>query len=156
MKATTRLRQLLDAPGIVAAPGAYDCLSAAIIEREGFPAVYMTGAGTSIARVGYPDLALATMSEMVANAAAIARPAHFLRPDVSIAAISLAGPPACEPRCRGYDAAHVAARLISPPASLCEVPTLKRSGRAGELKIWAGSIIMKLLHTMTQYSQSSN
>ena len=72
MKATTRLRQLLDAPGIVAAPGAYDCLSAAIIEREGFPAVYMTGAGTSIARVGYPDLALATMSEMVANAASIA------------------------------------------------------------------------------------
>jgi 2-methylisocitrate lyase-like PEP mutase family enzyme len=32
----------------------------------------MTGAGTSIARLGYPDLALATMTEMVANAAAIA------------------------------------------------------------------------------------
>ena len=73
MRTTTRLRDLLAAPGIVAAPGAYDCLSAAVIEQAGFPAVYMTGAGTSISRVGYPDLGLATMSEMVANAAAIAR-----------------------------------------------------------------------------------
>ena len=72
MKTTTRLRELLAAPGIVAAPGAYDCLSAAVIERAGFPAVYMTGAGTSISRVGYPDIGLTTMSEMAANAAAIA------------------------------------------------------------------------------------
>ena len=32
----------------------------------------MTGAGTSVARIGYPDLALATATEMMANAAAIA------------------------------------------------------------------------------------
>ena len=32
----------------------------------------MTGAGTSVARLGYPDLALATMTEMVANASDIA------------------------------------------------------------------------------------
>ena len=67
-----RLRELLDAPGIIVAPGAYDCLTAKIIERAGFPAVYMTGAGTSVARLGRPDLGLATMTEMVANAAAIA------------------------------------------------------------------------------------
>ena len=72
MRTTTRLRELLAAPGIVAAPGAYDCLGAAIIERAGFSAVYMTGAGTSISRVGYPDIGLTTMSEMAANAAAIA------------------------------------------------------------------------------------
>jgi carboxyvinyl-carboxyphosphonate phosphorylmutase len=72
MRTTTRLRQMLKAPGIVVAPGAYDCLTARIIQQAGFPAVYMTGAGTSIARLGYPDLALATMTEMVANAAAIA------------------------------------------------------------------------------------
>ena len=73
MRTTTRLRELLAAPGIVPAPGAYDCLSAAVIERAGFPVVYMTGAGTSISRTGYPDIGLTTMSEMVANAAAIAR-----------------------------------------------------------------------------------
>ena len=72
MRATQQFRQLLSEPGIITAPGAYDCLTAAIIQRTGFPAVYMTGAGTSVARIGYPDLALATATEMLANAAAIA------------------------------------------------------------------------------------
>ena len=71
-RATTQLRQLLREPGLIMAPGAYDCLTARIIEQAGFPAVYMTGAGTSVATLGYPDLALATMGEMVNNAAAIA------------------------------------------------------------------------------------
>ena len=71
-KATTRFRKLLNQPGIIVAPGAYDCLTAKIIEQAGFPVVYMTGAGTSVARLGQPDLALATMTEMLANAAAIA------------------------------------------------------------------------------------
>ena len=71
MRTTTKFRQLLNEPGIIQAPGAYDCLTAKIIEKAGFPAVYMTGAGTSVARLGYPDLALATMTEMVANAASL-------------------------------------------------------------------------------------
>ena len=70
--AANRLRQMLAEPGIIMVPGAYDCLTAKIIQQAGFPAVYMTGAGTSVARLGYPDLALATMTEMVANAADIA------------------------------------------------------------------------------------
>ena len=70
--AASRFRQLLAEPGIIVAPGAYDCLTATIIQRSGFPAAYMTGAGTSVARLGYPDLALATMTEMLDNAAAIA------------------------------------------------------------------------------------
>ena len=70
--ATTRFRQMLQEPGIIMAPGAYDCLTAKIIQQAGFPAVYMTGAGTSVAQLGYPDLALATMTEMVSNAAMIA------------------------------------------------------------------------------------
>ena len=71
MRSTTKFRQLLKEPGVIMAPGAYDCLTARLIEAAGFPAVYMTGAGTSVAALGYPDLALATMTEMVANAAAI-------------------------------------------------------------------------------------
>ena len=70
--AASRFHQLLQEPGIIMAPGAYDCLTAKIIQQAGFPAVYMTGAGTSVAQLGYPDLALATMSEMVSNAAMIA------------------------------------------------------------------------------------
>ena len=69
--ATRRFHQMLREPGIIVAPGAYDCLTATIIQQAGFPAVYMTGAGTSVARLGYPDLALATMTEMLGNAADI-------------------------------------------------------------------------------------
>jgi carboxyvinyl-carboxyphosphonate phosphorylmutase len=72
MKTTTRLRQLLRGPGIIVAPGTYDCLTAKLIERQGFPALYMTGAGTALTRLGKPDLGFATLTEMLSNAAAIA------------------------------------------------------------------------------------
>ena len=72
MKASTRLRQMLKEPGIVVAPGAYDCLTAKIAEREGFSAIYMTGGGTSVAKIGQPDLGLTTMTEVITNAANIA------------------------------------------------------------------------------------
>jgi carboxyvinyl-carboxyphosphonate phosphorylmutase len=72
MKTTTALRQLLRQPGIIVAPGAYDCLTAKLIEREGFPVAYMTGAGTAVTRVGKPDLGFASLTEMLANASAIA------------------------------------------------------------------------------------
>jgi len=72
MKATTRLRQLLSDETIIIAPGAYDGMTARMVELVGFPAVYMTGAGTA-ATLGYPDYGLITMTEMVANAATLAR-----------------------------------------------------------------------------------
>ena len=72
MRSTTQFKKLLEEPGIIMAPGAYDGLTARLIEAAGFPAVYMTGAGTSVARLGYPDLALATMTEMLDNASQIA------------------------------------------------------------------------------------
>ena len=72
MRTTTKFRQLLNQPGIIQAPGAYDCLTAKLIQQAGFPAVYMTGAGTSVAQLGYPDLGLATMTDMIANAGSIA------------------------------------------------------------------------------------
>src|SRR5215207_6451041 len=66
-----RLRELLAGDALVIAPGAYDCLTARIVEQAGFPAVYMTVAGTA-ASLGYPDYGLLTMSEMAQNAARIA------------------------------------------------------------------------------------
>ena len=71
MTVTSKLRALLNQPAMLAAPGAYDCVSARAIERAGFSAVYMTGAGTA-ATLGYPDYGLVTMSEMAANAGRIA------------------------------------------------------------------------------------
>jgi 2-methylisocitrate lyase-like PEP mutase family enzyme len=54
------------------APGAFDPLAARLVEEAGFPAVYMTGFGTSAALIGRPDVGLLTMTEMAANAGRIA------------------------------------------------------------------------------------
>lgn len=71
MTPASRFRALLERDAMVVAPGAYDCITARLIEQAGFAAVYMTGAGTS-ATLGYPDFGLITMSEMAANARRIA------------------------------------------------------------------------------------
>jgi carboxyvinyl-carboxyphosphonate phosphorylmutase len=63
-----RLRELLAGDAVVVAPGAYDALSARLVEEAGFPAVYMTGFGTAASLLGRPDIGLVTGSEMVDNA----------------------------------------------------------------------------------------
>jgi len=65
-----RLRALLASRKMVIAPGAYDGITARLIDQAGFPAVYMTGAGTA-ATLGYPDYGLVTMNEMADNAGRI-------------------------------------------------------------------------------------
>lgn len=67
MQAKT-LRKMLNSPGIIRAPGAYDAWSARLVEMAGFPAVYMTGYGVSASVIGQPDIGLLTMTEMVAQA----------------------------------------------------------------------------------------
>ncbi|MHA1804196.1 MAG: isocitrate lyase/PEP mutase family protein [Promethearchaeota archaeon] len=72
MKDKKNLRALLKSNRVLVVPGAYDALTAKIIENEGFQAVYMTGYGTAAANFGLPDLGLLTMTEMVENASRIA------------------------------------------------------------------------------------
>jgi carboxyvinyl-carboxyphosphonate phosphorylmutase len=72
MRTTTRLRQMLEEPGIIVAPGAYDGFSARLIEAAGFKAVYMTGAGTAASHLGQPDLGLTTLTEMATHASHLA------------------------------------------------------------------------------------
>ena len=67
-----RLRALLESGQTVVAPGAFDPLAARLVEEAGFPAVYMTGFGTSAALIGRPDVGLLTMTEMAASAGRIA------------------------------------------------------------------------------------
>ena len=66
------LRKLLEQDQLIQAPGAYDALTAKIVYSLGFPAVYMTGYGTSVSRLGLPDLGFLTMTEMVQNAGSMA------------------------------------------------------------------------------------
>jgi 2-methylisocitrate lyase-like PEP mutase family enzyme len=61
------LRELLNEEGLVIAPGASTALLARVVEERGFPVVYATGAGMSNMILGYPDMGLASMYEMLEN-----------------------------------------------------------------------------------------
>jgi 2-methylisocitrate lyase-like PEP mutase family enzyme len=63
-----RLRALVAERRGLVVPGAYDAVSARLVEQAGFPAVYMTGFGVSAARLGLPDLGFAGLAEMVDHA----------------------------------------------------------------------------------------
>lgn len=69
---STQLRTLLARDKIIVAPGAFDTLSARLVEQAGFPAVYVTGAGVASSRLGIPDIGLTTMSEVLETAKNIA------------------------------------------------------------------------------------
>jgi len=64
MSAAQTLRSLLARRELIQAPGAPDPLTARLVERAGFPAVYMTGFGATAVRLGQPDLGLMTLNEM--------------------------------------------------------------------------------------------
>lgn len=57
-----QLRQLIGQSGYTMVPGAYDTLTARLVEAAGFAAVYLTGGGYSRAS-GYPDLGLLSLTE---------------------------------------------------------------------------------------------
>ena len=58
------LRRLIGQTGYTMVPGAYDTLTARLVEAAGFAAVYLTGGGYSRAS-GYPDLGLLSLTENV-------------------------------------------------------------------------------------------
>src|SRR5213083_19766 len=62
------LRRLVEQKAGVVIPGAYDAVSARLVEQAGFPAVYMTGYGTAASRLGLPDLGFAGLAEMADHA----------------------------------------------------------------------------------------
>jgi 2-methylisocitrate lyase-like PEP mutase family enzyme len=72
MRKTTQLRNLLKSGEPLLVPGCYNALSGKMLDKTGFPAVYMTGYGTSLSLLGMPDAGLATMTEMHMNARYIA------------------------------------------------------------------------------------
>jgi 2-methylisocitrate lyase-like PEP mutase family enzyme len=71
VRPTARFRALMSTPGCIVAPGVADALAARLVALEGFDAVYMTGFGTSLTRLGAPDVGLLTATEMIDNATRI-------------------------------------------------------------------------------------
>jgi 2-methylisocitrate lyase-like PEP mutase family enzyme len=64
VKASRKLRDLIATAAPVVAPGAYDGLSARLVEQAGFPAVYVTGGGMARS-MGMPDLGLMSLTDIV-------------------------------------------------------------------------------------------
>jgi len=59
-----RLRERLNQPGIIAMPGAFNAITAKLIEKTGFEGVYVTGAGLINGMTGYPDIGLLSATEI--------------------------------------------------------------------------------------------
>jgi 2-methylisocitrate lyase-like PEP mutase family enzyme len=64
-------------PGIVVAPGVTNPLYARLAEREGFEAVFTTGAGIANTLLGLPDIGLVTLSEVVSATRNIVDAVHI-------------------------------------------------------------------------------
>jgi 2-methylisocitrate lyase-like PEP mutase family enzyme len=88
-------------------PGAYDGVSARLVEQAGFDAVYMTGYGTSAARLGLPDLGFAGLADMVENVRQMAAAVSI--PLVADADTGYGGALAVERTVRAYEGAGAAA-----------------------------------------------
>ena len=71
MGTATKLRTLLASGRIMVAPGAFDGLSARLVEQAGFPAIYASG-GAIARSIGVPDLGLLSMGTIVDRLAAMA------------------------------------------------------------------------------------
>jgi len=71
--ADDRLKGLLQRDSILIVPAAFDMVSAKIIEKVGFEAVYLSGFGQSASHLGLPDAGLMTFTEMVERVHNMAR-----------------------------------------------------------------------------------
>jgi 2,3-dimethylmalate lyase len=60
-----RFAELLASGETIVAPGAFDCISARLVEAAGFPAVYVTGSGVSMSILGAPDVGVVSFKEVV-------------------------------------------------------------------------------------------
>ena len=65
------LKARLKEDRILAAPGVYDGLTAALAAQAGFEALYLSGAAVAYTRLGRPDIGLSTLSEMAETMALI-------------------------------------------------------------------------------------
>ncbi|KAH7049444.1 oxaloacetate Acetylhydrolase [Macrophomina phaseolina] len=127
---STKLRQMLEETDeLIVCPGVYDGISARAAQEVGFNAMYMTGAGTTASRLGQPDLGIAHLHDMRANAEMIANLDPY-------------GPPLIADMDTGYGGPIIVARTISEyvragvaGAHLEDQVLTKRCGHLGGKKV---------------------
>ncbi|MEI7495777.1 MAG: isocitrate lyase/phosphoenolpyruvate mutase family protein [Betaproteobacteria bacterium] len=69
---TAQLRKLLSSGNLLLAPGCFNPVSGILIEKAGFDAIYISGAGVAVNNIGFPDIGLTTMTEILDNARNVA------------------------------------------------------------------------------------
>ncbi|MBW0170469.1 MAG: isocitrate lyase/PEP mutase family protein [Hydrogenophaga sp.] len=107
MNPASQLRGLLQAGEIVMAPGAPDSITARLVQKAGFPAVYMTGFGATASRLGTPDIGLLSQTEMTGHARDMVRAVDI--PVIADADTGYGGPSNIHRTVREYLQAGVAA-----------------------------------------------
>lgn len=110
-----RLRELLAGDGLIVAPGAFDALSARLVEQAGFDVVYMTGYCASASLLGRPDIGLLSFGEMADQARRFVQ--AVATPVIADADNGYGNPLNVIRMVREYQAAGVAALHIEDQAS---------------------------------------
>src|SRR5260370_42589829 len=73
MQTANSLKALINAPEILICPGVFDGFSARLVEKMGFKAAGISGAGLSESRLGWADMGLMRFKENLDGSAATAR-----------------------------------------------------------------------------------
>jgi methylisocitrate lyase len=107
MKTTSRLRNLLKEEGLVVVMGAYDGLSARVVEKAGFPAVHITGYGLEASVLGSPDVGLLSFAEILERADRISSAVSI--PTILDAEAGFGGPVQVRRAVKEFEKAGVAA-----------------------------------------------
>lgn len=115
------LRRLV-ADGTVAIPGAPIALAAKLIEREGFDAIYLSGAAFSAGILGVPDIGILTLDQLVAQTRLLAAAVEI--PLVVDADTGFGGPDAV---------ADCVRRLEDAGAAAIQLEDQRRPKRCGHL-----------------------
>jgi carboxyvinyl-carboxyphosphonate phosphorylmutase len=142
----TSLRKLISGKDTIMAPGAYDALSARIIEQAGFPVVYMTGFGTSASLLGRPDVGLLTMTQMVDNARRIAQAVDV--PVIADADTGYGNPLNVIRTVQEYEMAGVSAIHIEDQV------TPKKCGHMEDKQVISSSEMVEKIHAATEARRS--
>jgi carboxyvinyl-carboxyphosphonate phosphorylmutase len=142
------LRKLIAGRETIVAPGAYDALTARIIEQAGFPAVYMTGFGTAASLLGRPDVGLLTMSEMVDNARRMAQAVDV--PVIADADTGYGNPLNVIRTVREYERAGVSAIHVEDQI------TPKKCGHMENKQVVAASEMVEKIHAAIEARTSTD
>src|SRR5207249_3465995 len=138
MSKSKRLRELI-AKGAIMLPGVPNAAMARQVERVGFDAVYVSGAGMANATAGVPDIGLLTLTEVAQLAGYIARAVKI---------------PAIVDADTGFGGSENVARTLRELEAEADAIFPEALQSAEEFRDFASEIDLPLLANMTEFGKS--